>query len=35
MRKSLLLISLAFFAFVAFFVIDVWATVTKNPNTTY
>ena len=34
-KKILPFISLVTFAFVAFFVIDVYQTVSGNPNTTY
>ena len=34
-KKIILFISLVIFVFVAFFVIDVWTIVSKNPNTTY
>ena len=34
-KKILIIISLTFLAFVAFFVIDVYQTVSGNPNTTY
>ena len=35
MRKIILIISVALFIFVAFFVIDVYQVVSQNPNTTY
>ena len=34
-KKIIILISFIFFTFVAFFVIDVYQTVSGNPNTTY
>jgi hypothetical protein len=35
MRKSFLFISTLLFAFVAFFVIGIWNTISRNPNTQY
>ena len=34
-KKILLFISLVIFVLVAFFVIDIYKTVSGNPNTTY
>ena len=34
-KKLLLIISVALFIFVAFFVKDIWSIISRNPNTQY